>query len=153
MSGGEWYEDGLRFECTMCGQCCTGAPGFVTFTKQEGRAIAARLGVTEAEFLARYTHAMPDGRRSLNERETEFGNDCIFLDRETLPGKAVCSLYEDRPLQCRTFPWWPDNLRSASAWRRAARQCEGIGQGRLVPVEEIRISRDAQTGRDRAVNR
>ena len=24
-----WYRDGLRFTCTRCGNCCTGAPGYV----------------------------------------------------------------------------------------------------------------------------
>ena len=28
----EWYRDGLRFECTRCGACCTGAPGYVWVT-------------------------------------------------------------------------------------------------------------------------
>lgn len=153
MGGSEWYRGGLRFECTMCGGCCTGAPGFVSFTSEEGRAIAHRLGISVEEFLERYTHELEDGRRSLNEVVTEHGHDCVFLDRDVLPGKAVCSLYEDRPLQCRTFPWWPENLRSKENWRRAGRACEGIGRGDVVRVEEIRISRDAQAARDAGVNR
>ena len=28
---GPWYADGLSFECTMCGNCCTGPPGAVWF--------------------------------------------------------------------------------------------------------------------------
>lgn len=31
-----------------------------------------------------------------------------------------------RPTQCRTFPWWPQNLISDYDWRLAARDCEGI---------------------------
>ena len=23
-----WYQDGLQFRCTRCGNCCTGAPGY-----------------------------------------------------------------------------------------------------------------------------
>ncbi len=153
MGGAEWYREGLQFGCTMCGACCTGAAGFVSFSEEEGRGIARRLGISVGEFIERYTHKLGDGRRSLNEVLTEYGHDCVFLDRGVVPGKAVCSLYEDRPLQCRTFPWWPENLRSKEHWRRAGRACEGIGRGDLVRVEEIRISRDAQSGRDAGVQR
>jgi len=137
----EWYEEGLRFECTMCGDCCTGPPGYVSFTDDEARTIARRLGISKAAFYRDYAHKGPRGW-SLNEVRAERGYDCVFLDRATVPGKAVCGLYEDRPLQCRTFPWWPENLESPKAWARAARSCEGIGRGNLVPIEEIRVSRD-----------
>lgn len=145
--GGEWYAGGLRFECTMCGGCCTGPSGYVLFTEEEAAAIARKLGVSVAEFLARYTKDMgteiAGRRRSIAEVETEHGLDCVFLDRKSMPGKAVCSLYEARPRQCRTFPWWPEHLRSERAWKETARSCEGIGRGPVVRVEEIRISRDA----------
>lgn len=143
----EWYAAGLRFECTMCGDCCTGPPGVVRYTPDEASRIAARLSVTVEEFTAQYTHPIGRGRRSLNEIETEHGFDCVFLDRASMPGKAICSLYEDRPLQCRTFPWWPENLRSEREWRAVARACEGVGRGRLVPISEIRIQRDAGNGK------
>jgi Fe-S-cluster containining protein len=113
----------------------------VKFTEAEARAIAARLGVSLSEFRAAYTHDTPAGR-SLAERKTEHGYDCVFLDRETVPGKAICSIYEDRPMQCRTWPWWPQNLGSRHAWKQAARSCEGIGRGAVVPIEQIRIQRD-----------
>ncbi len=139
----EWYAEGLRFECTMCGACCTGPPGYVSFSDREARAIARRLGVTRAEFYREYAHKGRQGW-SLNEVETDHGHDCVFLDRKTIPGKAVCSLYEDRPLQCRTFPWWPENLKDEKAWARTARSCEGVGRGAIVPIDEIRIVRDRQ---------
>ncbi len=142
--GGEWYAEGLQFECTMCGACCTGPPGVVRFNDDEAGRIARRLGVTVAQFLERFTHHLGRGRRSLNEVETEHGFDCVFLDRASMPGKAVCSLYEDRPLQCRTFPWWPENLKSPRTWKSVAKSCEGVGRGVMVPISEIRIQRDRQ---------
>ena len=137
----EWYEDGLRFECTQCGACCTGAPGFVLFTDEEAAAIAARLHLTIAEFLERFTHETSAGR-SLTEHETEFGLDCVFLDRETAPGKAVCSIHDLRPMQCRTFPFWPEHLKSRAAWACVGTECEGVNHGPVVPIEAIRIDRD-----------
>ena len=37
---GPWYRYGLSFECTQCGNCCTGGPGFVWVEEEEIRAIA-----------------------------------------------------------------------------------------------------------------
>lgn len=143
-AGAEWYADGLRFECTKCGACCSGGPGVVSFSRAEAARIAMHLGVTTEQFLERYTHETGgDGLgRSLNEIETEHGLDCVFLDRCAVPDKAVCSLYEARPGQCRTFPWWPEHLRSPRSWQRLSRQCEGIGRGAIVPIDRIRIDRE-----------
>lgn len=141
----EWYAEGLRFECTCCGACCTGAPGYVRFTEEEAAAIARRLGTSKAAFYREFAKKVKiDGRErwSLAERKTEHGYDCVFLDRASLRGKAVCSLYEDRPLQCRTFPFWPENIRAPRDWQRTGRSCEGVGRGTLIPVEQIRIQRD-----------
>src|SRR5690606_14249333 len=115
MAQREWYADGLRFECTQCGACCTGRPGFVLFSEAEAARIAERLGVTPQEFHENYTHDTAAGR-SLAERPSEFGYDCVFLDRSS--GKPLCSIHDLRPLQCRTFPFWPENLKSPREWAR-----------------------------------
>lgn len=133
---------GLRFSCTMCGNCCTGPEGYVLVSDAEASALAARLNISTEEFLARYTRMTREGR-SLTERRTEFGLDCIFLDRRKLPGKAVCGVYEHRPAQCRTWPFWPSNLTSPAAWERAKRICPGTGKGELHSLVQIRIARDA----------
>lgn len=134
-------EVGLRFACTMCGNCCTGPEGYVLYTEEEGRALAARLGVTDEEFARDYTKETTLGR-SLKEKMTPFGLDCVFLDREKIPGKAVCGVYEDRPAQCRTWPFWPSLLRSERHWTAAKRGCPGLDKGKLIPPEQIRILRD-----------
>lgn len=136
-----WYRDGLRFECTMCGNCCTGPEGVVLFTPDEGRAMAAKVGLPEDEFLRRYSRRV--GReRSLTERRTEAGNDCIFLDRDAVPGKAVCGLYEARPSQCRTWPFWEGNLRSRRAWEQAKARvpCPGMDSGPLHGLVQVRLA-------------
>lgn len=132
---------GLRFGCTMCGNCCSGPSGYVIVDDAECAALAARLGLPLDAFLADFTTILPEGR-SLIERQTPAGLDCIFLDRDKIPGKAVCGVYEDRPKQCRTWPFWPSIIRSRRAWDQAKRVCPGIDQGRLVTVEQIRIQRD-----------
>ncbi len=144
----EWYDEGLRFGCTQCGNCCTGPPGYVWFNEEEGRALAQRIGVSEREFYRRFARREDDGRWTLIERETEHGHDCIFLDRTTAPGKAVCGVYEARPAQCRTWPFWPENLRTPRTWHSVKRNtpCPGMDRGQLVPIEAIRIQRDRARG-------
>lgn len=136
-----WYADGLRFKCTMCGNCCTGPPGWVSFTDEEAAAMAAELGVSLREFMREFTHTTR-GRRSLRENLTDHGYDCVFLDRESVPGKALCRVYRSRPEQCRTWPFWPENLRHPRQWEAAAQICPGIDRGELVPLRVIVERRD-----------
>lgn len=140
--GGAGEPAGLRFSCTMCGNCCTGPEGFVLVSDAEVSALAKRLGVGEAEFIERYTRVLPNGR-SLIERETHAGHDCVFLDRDAVPGQAVCGVYEDRPAQCRTWPFWPSNLEGERSWKRAGAICPGINRGTLHTPAQIRVQRDA----------
>ncbi|MBM4113471.1 MAG: YkgJ family cysteine cluster protein [Phycisphaerae bacterium] len=151
MSGGEpWYRDGLRFACTQCGNCCSGPPGAVWVEPEECRALAEQLSLELPEFLSRFTREV-GSRRSLEERVTEHGNDCIFLDRESAPGRALCGVYEARPSQCRTWPFWRENLASRDRWN-ATRQrvpCPGMDapNGRVFPLVEIRVMLDEDTKR------
>lgn len=140
----EWYADGLRFSCTQCGNCCTGPTGFVWFTEEEAEGLARKVGVSVPDFYRDFARKI-HGQWSLNERKTEFGHDCIFLDRTTIPGKAICGVYEARPSQCRTWPFWPENVRTPRTWQTVKRvtPCPGMDNGKLIPIEQIRIQRDA----------
>lgn len=148
-TGPEWFcrpdndtgRRGLSFGCTLCGNCCSGDGGYVLFTDEEAGALARRLKISSAEFIAEYTHDTVAGR-SLKERKTAEGYECVFLDREKMPGKAVCSVYEDRPMQCRTWPFWRSNLVGPWAWSNAGKTCPGLNKGRHYTVQEIRVLRD-----------
>ncbi|MCZ6834779.1 MAG: YkgJ family cysteine cluster protein [Planctomycetota bacterium] len=139
----EWYHQGLRFECTQCGNCCTGPPGYIWFEDSEAEVMAESLGLTVAEFRKRHARRVR-GRWTLNERKTEHGFDCVFLDRESVPGKAICGMYKTRPGQCRTWPFWSENIDTPETWENVKRStpCPGIGQGQLITIESIRIQRD-----------
>lgn len=123
-----WYAKGLRFSCTGCGQCCTGGPGVVWITPEEIQKIAALLGISMEECSERFVRKL-GGRLALKERSNY---DCVFLKEKR------CTVYQERPIQCRTFPWWKENLESEEAWREAAKHCEGIREeAPLITLGEI----------------
>jgi Fe-S-cluster containining protein len=123
-----WYADGLQFSCTRCGKCCTGEPGYVWVTDEDLTAIAQHLGQNLDEFRAIYTRA---AHRGLTLREKTNG-DCIFWDHE-----KGCTIYEVRPPQCRTWPFWESNVRTPEDWAETKAVCPGSGKGELISAEEI----------------
>lgn len=128
-----WYAEGLHFECTGCGQCCTGSPGYIWVDEEEIEQIADHLNLSVQEFAKRYLRRVK-GHFSLLELPHTF--DCIFLKDKK------CQIYSVRPTQCRTFPWWPRNLKSAQDWQEAARCCEGINSAApVIPLETIEQQR------------
>jgi len=127
-----WYEDGLRFQCLRCNSCCGGAPGYVWVEEDEIVRIARFLGIPVPDFTRRYCRKVW-WRISLKELP---GGDCVFL---TADG---CGIYPVRPMQCRTFPFWPDLLESPRRWQSERRRCPGIGRGKLYSRAQIeRIGR------------
>lgn len=124
-----WYAEGLRFTCTGCGDCCTGGPGYVWVNQAEIDALAARLGLPSLEFERRFVRQV-GVRRTLAERKNY---DCVFLDGET----RKCTVYEGRPRQCRTWPFWDSNLQSPEAWQDTCDVCPGSGRGKLYSIETI----------------
>ena len=116
----------------------------VWFTPDEAVVMARAVGVTLEVFMDRYTRRM-GGRRSLKELVRDGKHDCVFLDRDSRPGKAICQLYKARPTQCRTWPWWPENVESPEAWEGTKKRtpCPGMGNGPVHSLVEITIGLSA----------
>jgi hypothetical protein len=112
-----WFSEGLKFKCTGCGKCCTGSPGYVFISDPDLIKLAAHKGLEPTEFARQYTRLV-DGQLALLD-QNESG-DCIFLKDKQ------CTVYEGRPIQCKTFPWWIHHLRSREEWDEAGQSCEGI---------------------------
>lgn len=129
MAGKPWYRQGLQFRCTQCGDCCTGAPGYVWVNKQEVEAMAQQLQLDVATFERKYVRQVGI-RKSLVERAN---GDCVLFDSNT----RRCRVYQARPRQCRTWPFWDSNLRTPEAWEETCQVCPGSGRGKLYSLEEI----------------
>ncbi len=110
--------------------------------------MAEFVGMKKVEFLQLYSR-VEYGKRTLKEIRNDNGEyDCVFL-KENKEGQRGCSIYSVRPYQCRTWPFWPENLTTEKHWQRSAVRCPGMaaggleGQGKFYPIEEIRIIRDS----------
>ncbi len=126
--GSPWYRSGLRFACQRCGNCCTGS-GSVRVSDAEIARLAARVGMSDAEFRAAYTRVLRGGDVSLRETRDK---DCVFLER----GRR-CRVYSDRPRQCRSWPFWRSVIHSQERWQEEAVSCPGMDRGRHFSREEI----------------
>jgi len=129
----KWYAAGLSFGCVECGQCCSGpGEGYIWVTRPEIELIAEHLQMTPGELRHKYLHRVGLRTTIIEHRVTK---DCIFLRQ--VGEKKLCAIYPVRPNQCRTWPFWPENLSSPNAWNEAARRCPGINRGRRYSFEEI----------------
>lgn len=115
-----WYVQGLRFQCRGCGDCCRGPGGYVWINADEVRELAEALSMDIGEFGSRYLRRTPTGLALVDGKS----GDCPFLDPA-----GRCAVYDKRPVQCRTWPWWRENLSCPEAWEEASRRCPGMGAG------------------------
>lgn len=136
-----WYAAGLCFECAGCGACCSGpGEGYIWVTRPEIELIARHLKTTPGQLRQEYLRRV-GLRTTIIEHETT--KDCIFLRK--IGGRKQCVIYPVRPSQCRTWPFWPDNLSGPNAWNSAGLRCPGINRGRHYSDKEIeRIKRNRQ---------
>ncbi len=65
-------------------------------------------------------------------RSNESTKMCIFYDEG-------CSIYEQRPAQCRAYPFWRVLLGDKTLWDRYAQHCPAMrsNEGKLFTPQEI----------------
>ncbi|MFK2823984.1 YkgJ family cysteine cluster protein [Arcobacter sp. YIC-80] len=89
--------------CDTCaGKCCIGESGYIWINKTEIEKLAKHLNISIEDvgqkFLLKIGY-----KYSIKEIQLEKDNyACVFFDLN----KKQCSIYEARPTQCRTFPFW-----------------------------------------------
>ena len=104
---GLMHEEGYAYAfnpkaCEACqGNCCIGESGYIWVSLEEIRAMAQHQKMSEAVFINDYLLKIRY-RFTIKEIAYEGGYGCIFFDM----GKKMCRIYDVRPQQCRTFPFW-----------------------------------------------
>jgi len=127
---GKWWGEGVRFECQGSGKCCTshGEFGFVFLTLEDRQRMAKHLKISTSVFTRKYCDKLGP---AFHLKEDGKNPDCLFLREKR------CSIYEARPVQCRTWPFWPEVM-PAKAWKKEVVSfCPGVGKGRVWTREEI----------------
>ncbi len=135
---GKWWADGIKFECQGSGNCCLsrGEYGFVFLTRDDRKNMAEHLKLTLREFTKQYCD-QKSGVYHLKEESNR--TDCVFLK-----DKNRCGVYQARPIQCRTWPFWPEVM-NAKTWNKEVKAfCPGIGKGKLHTAEEIQKTLNEQ---------
>lgn len=130
MSDNDWWKKGIQWECQGSGNCCVSRDdyGYVYMTKEDRIRMAKTLGLTTSAFTKEYC-AKEDGVYHLIDGE---GGACQFLEDKK------CSIYEGRPTQCRTWPFWPEVM-NAKTWNKEVKAfCPGVGKGKIWNEKEIR---------------
>lgn len=125
-----WWKDGIQFECQGSGKCCTshGEYGFVFMTLEDRRRMAKVLGLSTTKFTRQYCDKLG---AAFHLKEDPKNPDCMFLKNKR------CSIYEGRPTQCRTWPFWPEVM-PAKAWKKdVVAFCPGVGKGKTWSPAEI----------------
>lgn len=141
-----FYKDGLKFECQGSGKCCTshGEFGFVYLTPLDRKRFAEFLGITTREFTKNYcekTHGI------WHLKEDSTNPDCLFLKNKR------CSVYDARPTQCRTWPFWPEVMNAKSWAKEVVAFCPGAGKGRLWTESEINAVLEEERASERQLGK
>jgi hypothetical protein len=89
--------------CKACeSYCCFGDPGFVWINQNDIYRISQYLSINVIDFIDKYLNRI-DNRYSAKDIFTITGYYlCIFFDEYD----RRCSIYDVRPAQCRSYPFW-----------------------------------------------
>ncbi|MBX2995049.1 MAG: YkgJ family cysteine cluster protein [Bdellovibrionaceae bacterium] len=144
MSTKPWWNDGIQFQCQGSGKCCTshGEFGFVFLTREDRQRMAQHLGLSTSAFTKKYCDKMGP---AFHLKEDPKNPDCMFLKNKG------CSIYEARPVQCRTWPFWPEVM-NAKAWKKEVVDfCPGVNKGKVWSRDEIEKNLAEQTRSEDAI--
>jgi uncharacterized protein len=129
-TGKEWWREGVVFSCTGSGRCCTshGEYGFVYLNLEDRRRFAKFFKIRTTDFTRKYCKKTGGIWHLIDNDKNP---DCLFLKDK------MCSVYEGRPTQCRTWPFWPEVM-NAKTWSKEIKTfCPGVGKGKRISGDEI----------------
>ena len=124
------YKEGIKFECQGSSNCCVsrGSFGYVYLSKKDILRLSNFVGLKTSDFIKLYCDKL-DGFTHFKENSKN--GKCQFLE------KKKCSVYKARPTQCRTWPFWSENM-NVKIWNEEiSKFCPGIGKGQTFTKKKI----------------
>jgi hypothetical protein len=133
----------IGFECTRCGACCKGHGDdehTATVFPDEVRELQAATGYDWRDVARPMPYGLregphgPEGETFEWALRTDDCGDCTFYEESD--GVGACTVHEDRPLVCRTYPFsvalggtsQPMGEAVDEAGMVRAHECEGLGR-------------------------
>lgn len=120
----------IQFECQGSANCCVsrGEYGFVYLSKADIKRLSEFMGLKTLNFIKLYCDKTEE---LIHLKEINTNGDCQFLLNKK------CSVYAGRPIQCRTWPFWEENM-NAKTWSNViSKNCPGVGKGKIFKKKEI----------------
>ena len=93
--------------------------------------MASGLGMERQAFIDTWCRIVDMGMFKMISLQEKENYDCIFLEN------GGCRVYESRPRQCETYPFWAHVLEDRESWDREAQSCPGMNKGKLYTKKEI----------------
>ena len=123
---------GIRFECQGSSNCCVsrGSYGFVYLSNRDILKLTKHFNKKKIDFIKKYC-SKTEKLIHLKELKKNKGN-CIFLKNNK------CTVYKNRPTQCRTWPFWNENMNTKKWNKDISKNCPGIGKGKLFSYKKIK---------------
>ena len=123
--------EGIKFQCQGSGNCCVshGSQGYVYLSDKDLNNISKFFKITPKFFIKKYCE-YTDG--FLHFKEIRDDGQCQFLKNKK------CTIYQARPTQCKTWPFWKENL-NTKKWNTYIKSfCPGIGKGEIISSTKIK---------------
>ena len=125
------FKKSIHFQCQGSSNCCVsrGSYGYVYLSKKDAKNLSLNFRMKVNDFLKKYCDKT-NGFTHLKENKRN--KQCQFLKDKR------CSVYKARPTQCRTWPFWKENM-NAKVWNNEiSKFCPGIGKGKLISQVKIK---------------
>lgn len=124
------YKNGIKFECQGSSNCCIsrGSFGYVYLSKKDIKLLSVHKNIKPSKFINLFCDKT-DG--FIHLKEINKNGECQFLN------KKKCTVYDARPTQCRTWPFWSENMKAKIWDKEISKFCPGVGKGKLFTQDNI----------------
>lgn len=124
------YPKEIRFECQRCAKCCGDTPERernILMLEKEVKRISEVARLRPEKFSVPSTGKEPY-LYAMKKKEGK----CIFL-------RGIdCQIYPHRPLLCRFYPFWLEELDGDGYEFKVSGECPGVGIGRIIKEKDFR---------------